>query len=109
MKATKVPIQKPEKATDKLLPVIQTLIPHCLKSGPVVIYTCKVSGDFEITFVSENVKKQFGYEPNDFISDSSFRASRIHPDDFSRVMNGLKSLLKDVSHTHEYRFLHHDG
>jgi PAS domain S-box-containing protein len=109
MKATKASNQKPKKVTDKLLPDMQSRIAHLLKSGPAILYTCKVSGDYGATFISENVKRQFGYEPNDFISDSSFWSGRIHPDDSLRVMNGLKKLLKDGSHRHEYRFKRKDG
>jgi PAS domain S-box-containing protein len=101
--------QKSQIVTHELLPETRSRISHLLKSGPAILYTCVVTGDFAITFISENIKQQFGYEPDDFLGSSSFRSSRIHPDDSSRVAGNMKSLLKNGNHTDEYRFLHHNG
>ena len=34
-----------------------------LECSPAVIYSFKATGDFAPTFVSENIKRVFGYEP----------------------------------------------
>jgi PAS domain S-box-containing protein len=109
MKSTEVSNHKPGKVTDKFFPDMQSRIAQLWKSGSFVFYTCKVTGDYSVTFISENVKRLIGYKPNDFINDLSFWKSRIHAGDLSRVMNNRKGLLEDGSHKHEYRFLHQNG
>jgi hypothetical protein len=67
---------------------------YLLKSSPAVFYSCKASGDFGATFISENIQPNFGYSPEDFTSDSGFWAGKIHPDDRSRVFDDLKILFE---------------
>lgn len=80
-----------------------------LKASSVVLYACKAEGDYGATFVSENLREKFGYEPRQFLEDSRFWADRIHPDDAARVFNDLRALFEHGHHSHEYRFLHADG
>ncbi|MDH5320435.1 MAG: PAS domain S-box protein, partial [Nitrospira sp.] len=80
-----------------------------LTSTPVVLYACKVDGDYAATFVSENVVEQLGYSPKDFTSHSDFWMSHIHPDDRAYVLAGLSRTFEYGRHIHEYRFLHKDG
>ncbi|OEU51122.1 MAG: hypothetical protein BA871_12485 [Desulfuromonadales bacterium C00003096] len=80
-----------------------------LALSPAVIYTCRPDGDYGATFISENIRKQLGYEPSDFIADSGFWASKIHPEDRSRVFESLPKLFRTGNSIHEYRFLHKDG
>jgi PAS domain S-box-containing protein len=82
---------------------------YLLTSSPAVIYKCKPSGDYAANFISENVKDQMGYEPDDFTSEASFWADRIHPDDAPRIFEGLKALFEKGTLVHEYRFLCKDG
>lgn len=76
---------------------------------PAVIYTCRPDGDYGATFISENIREQLGYEPSEFIDFSGFWASKIHPEDKSRVFADLPRLFETGYHVHEYRFLHRDG
>ena len=80
-----------------------------LKSAPVVIYSCGVTGDYGATFVSENVVEQLGHRPEDFTDDPEFWANHIHPDDRSRILAGLATIFETGQHEHEYRFLRKDG
>jgi len=80
-----------------------------LSASPAIIYSCKVTGDYGATFVSDNVTKLLGYTPDDFIADPGFWASHIHPDDHEQVFARLPSLFEAGGHAHEYRFLHKDG
>jgi PAS domain S-box-containing protein len=82
---------------------------YILTTTPATIYTCEVEGNWAATFMSENIRKQFAYEPNQFLEDPNFWAAHIHPDDRQRVLAGLSRLLEDDFHVHEYRFLHKDG
>jgi PAS domain S-box-containing protein len=82
-----------------------------VSATPAVIYGCKPSGDYGATYVSENVAAQLGYDAREFVEDSGFWASRVHPEDLPRVLAGLSSLSDQGghTHTHEYRFRHKDG
>lgn len=80
-----------------------------LRATPAVIYAAKAGGDYGATFVSPNVRGQLGYAPEDFLNDSGFWASQIHPDDREHVFAGLAVLEKEDSHVYEYRFRHKDG
>ncbi|MEW5861093.1 MAG: PAS domain-containing protein [Cyanobacteriota bacterium] len=82
---------------------------HLLTSSPGIIYSCKASENYEITFVSENINTVLGYEAQEFLEDASFWASHIHPEDVTRVFAELPCLFATGDHTHEYRFLHKDG
>lgn len=80
-----------------------------LSATPAVIYTRKASGDYGATFISENVKEQFGYVPREFVEDSSFWTNHIHPEDAHHIFAELPRLFEHGHHTHEYRFLCKDG
>jgi two-component system cell cycle sensor histidine kinase/response regulator CckA len=80
-----------------------------LSSGPAVIYSVKVGGDFPATFMSDNVRSQLGYAPADFLGDPAFWRSRIHPEDAARVLGDLAHLDEHDQQVHEYRFAHADG
>lgn len=75
-----------------------------LSSSPVVIYTCEVEGDYAATYISENVEELFGYKAEQFLDDSKFWASGIHPEDAPRIFSELGQLFEEGIHTHEYRF-----
>ncbi len=81
--------------------------PH--RGAQVVIYTRKWGGDYDATFVSDNVVSQFGYAPSDFVNSASFWTERIHPEDAAKVMKELSELGEDIHQVHEYRFRHQNG
>ncbi len=80
-----------------------------LARTPAVLYTCRPSGDFGATFISDNVEQLLGYRADSFTSDSEFWISHVHPDDLDRVLSALALLLTHGTHVHEYRFRHLDG
>ncbi len=82
---------------------------YLLSSSPAVIYTCEPGGDFGATFISENVIKQTGWRPQDFIDSPSFWMDHIHPDDLENVMENSKQILTTGHMSHEYRFLTKSG
>lgn len=100
-------ITEHEKITDNLRKTRERL-EYILATSPATTYTCKVGGDWPATFISENIKELFGYEPHQFLEDG-FWATRIHPDDRQRVLTQLSVLIENDFHAHEYRFLHKDG
>ena len=82
---------------------------NLLSASPAAIYRCEPEGDFPATFISDNVRNQLGYEPQEFTDDSQFWANNIHPEDKHRVFAGLTNLFEKGYHSHDYRFLHKDG
>jgi PAS domain S-box-containing protein len=80
-----------------------------LATNPAILYRCDVSGDYGATFISPNITTQFGYTPEEFTQDPHFWDSRVHPDDRPQVIAQLSQLFEVGYHSHEYRFLHHDG
>jgi len=87
----------------------QTRLSHLLSSSPAVIYTCEPQGDFGATYISENIKPLFGYDPEQFTNEPSFWASNIHPEDSGKIFGNLTKLFEHGHHTHEYRFRKSDG
>jgi PAS domain S-box-containing protein len=82
---------------------------HLIDMNPGVIYTCRTSGDFGATYVSEQVENMTGYKPQAFVGNASFWLDHVHPDDRETALKGLSALFEAGRHTHEYRFLHADG
>jgi len=99
---------KRERAEEDLRATRQRL--HFLiAASPAMIYTAKAHGDYGVTFISENVVAQLGYEPTDFTDNSGFWLANIHPQDSSRVLAEISELFKRGTCVFEYRFLHKDG
>ena len=55
-----------------------------LHGAPAVVYSFEAGGSYAPTFVSENIKRVLGYEPDQYLKNSDFWRSRVHPKDLSR-------------------------
>jgi len=97
------------KKSEEVIAASKERLNFLLSVCPAVIYSCKPSGDYGATFVSENIVSQTGYEPLDFIANSSFWADHIHPEDRKRVLDNVPNVFRKGYHCHEYRFLYKDG
>lgn len=97
------------KRAKELLLKTQGQLKHIVSTSPAVIFSSRPSGDYGVTFISENVKALLGYEVRDFLEDSRFWADHIHPEDAARIFTDLAHLFTRGHHFHEYRFLHKDG
>lgn len=97
------------KQAEEALRAARARLEHLLQHTPAVIYTCKATGDFGATFISDNLRQQMGYEPDEFTADPLFWRDRIHPDDTARVFEALGSILETGHHSHEYRFRSKEG
>ncbi|MEW6087756.1 MAG: HD domain-containing phosphohydrolase [bacterium] len=111
-------IHRARKAADKELHKTREQLQHLLSYSPPVIYSCKPSDDCEIKFVSENIFRQLGYHPKDFIDNPLFWVTHVHPCDAPtasfRKQKGvfIQNSKKEIQFEHqvqEYRFLHKDG
>ena len=101
-------ITRRKKAEDALQAVNERLN-YLLASTSTAIYTSKTSGDYGATEITENVKQLTGYEPREFIDDSSFWINHVHPEDRQRVLSEVPLVFDLGKHIYEYRFLHKDG
>jgi PAS domain S-box-containing protein len=97
------------KAAEEALAASHARINHIVASSPAVLYTFEARGDYAPTFISENVRDVFGYEPSEYLEDPKFVPERIHPDDAARVRAALSELFASGHLTHEYRFRRKDG
>lgn len=87
----------------------KTDLERIIDASPAVHYVAKASPDYGPIYVSNGVRSQLGYRPDQFTRDPAFWLSHVHPDDRSRVLNDLAAIPEEESHVHEYRFLHADG
>lgn len=97
------------KQSEEMLRTAQSKQQQLLASTPVVFYTCRATGDYGATFVSQNVLEQLGYSPQDVTEHADFWVNHIHPDDRQDVLAGLAKLSDHDQHVREYRFLHKNG
>jgi PAS domain S-box-containing protein len=95
-------------AEEKLM-VAQKRLQRLLSSSPAIIYSCRAEGDFATTYISENVFNSLGYEPHEFVENSSFWSDHIHPEDLSHMLDAAHSLFEQGQSMCDYRFLHRDG
>ena len=74
-----------------------------------MIYGYRASGDFAPSYVSENIKRLFGYEAEEYLSDPNFWRDRVHPDELAAVESEAINLFRRGHHSVEYRFLKKNG
>ena len=82
---------------------------YLLDNTPAIIYSSVASGDFKMTFVSNNVVNVLGYRPEEMTSDPNFWFDHLHPDDAPDIFSSLAQLFVDGERTYEYRFRVADG
>jgi len=95
-------------AEEKML-LANERLQHLLYSSPTIIYSCETSGDYDITFISENVFIITGYLSENFIKDQKLWIDRIYPEDREYVEKMMATILKKGYLEIEYRFQNKDG
>ena len=95
-------VQEQLKETTEQLSVL-------MESLPIVLYSCKASGNFAITYISDSVERITGYSPGHFTENAEFWAAHIHPDDQDSGLGDLPAQLMRDKHQLEYRFRIADG
>ncbi|MCX7068592.1 MAG: PAS domain S-box protein [Methylococcales bacterium] len=104
-----------KRTTDELeqrtatLVATQQRLDFLLKSTPVILYSAEAHGDYAVTFSSENVSDQLGWQAREFTDKADFWVSHIHPDDRNQALIELGRLFKHDAGFFEYRFQHQDG
>jgi len=97
------------KQAEKEVISAKARLEHLLAKSSTVIYSSAATEPFGATYISENVRDIIGSDPNDFLEDPGFWASRIHPDDADRVFRELPKIFEVGYHNHEYRWKKKDG
>jgi PAS domain S-box-containing protein len=98
------------KHAEQKLRLANERLEYLLTSSPVVIYSCKTTGNFSTTFISDNVKGMIGYEAPEFLENPSFWMEHVHLEDMQKILEKISSSpSSQESRSYEYRFLHADG
>lgn len=88
----------------------QEWLRYLLRSSPVVVYSCLPTGNFKTTFISENISVLTGYSQEDYLLESDFWLTHLHPDDKENLLSEMSDILFETkSHSFEYRFLCANG
>lgn len=82
---------------------------YLIANTPAIIYSSVPSGDFKMTFVSDNVRRVLDYEPDEMLADPNFWFDHIHPDDVPNIFSSLAMVFVEGQRTYEYRFRAKDG
>ncbi len=82
---------------------------YLVNNTPAIIYASVPSGDFRMTYVSNNAQHVLGYQPEQMTADPNFWFNHIHPDDAPGIFSSLALLFSEGHRTYEYRFLDSSG
>ncbi|MEG4009419.1 GAF domain-containing protein [Microcoleus sp. Pol11C1] len=82
---------------------------YLLATTPAVIFSCKLGGNYDVTFVSDNVVSMIGYEARELVDGSLDWHHLIHPEDREIVATAYAQILEKESISYEYRERHKDG
>jgi len=82
---------------------------YLIDNTPAIIYCTVPSGDFKMTFVSNNAFNVLGYRPEQMVADPNFWFDHIHPDDAPAIFSSLALVFTEGQRAYEYRFRIHDG
>ena len=98
---------EPPPGTEAASPLVR--LQYLLDNTPGVIYCTVPSGDFKMTFVSNNALHMLGYRPEEMVADPNFWFDHIHPDDAPNIFSSLALVFVEGQRTYEYRFRSADG
>ncbi|MFA6179168.1 MAG: PAS domain-containing protein [Candidatus Methylopumilus sp.] len=74
-----------------------------INSGRVMVYACEPDSNYHVTFISNNVTKQLGFNRDEVLNVEGFWKDHIHKADLHKITNRLARLLKHEYQTDEYR------
>jgi len=84
-----------------------------INNSPIVAFTWRNEEKWPVEYVSENVKKIFGYSEEDFRSGKICYADCVHPDDLARVIEEVEYFSNEEGITEfkhkQYRIKTKDG
>jgi two-component system NtrC family sensor kinase len=97
----------PGSGSEAASPLVR--LQYLIDNTPAIIYCAVASGDFKMTFVSNNAYHVLGYHPEDMVADPNFWFDHIHPDDAPNIFSSLALVFVEGQRTYEYRFRAADG
>ncbi len=102
--APAAPVAAPREAAS---PIVR--LQYLIDNTPAIIYCTVPSGDFKMTFVSNNALNVLGYRPEEMVADPNFWFDHIHPDDAPSIFSSLALVFTEGQRAYEYRFRVSDG
>jgi diguanylate cyclase (GGDEF)-like protein/PAS domain S-box-containing protein len=91
------------------LRAISERLTHLLATSPSLLYSMGVKqGLMSATWVSENITRLLGYNPEQALAPGWWTA-HLHPEDRAKALLTSSSIFDTGTLSHEYRFLHADG
>ncbi|NVM79237.1 PAS domain S-box-containing protein [Duganella sp. SG902] len=97
----------PPPAAHAASPLVR--LQYLVDNTPAIIYCTVPSGDFKMTFVSNNAYNVLGYRPEQMVADPNFWFDHIHPEDAPNIFSSLALVFTEGQRAYEYRFRIHDG
>jgi PAS domain S-box-containing protein len=82
---------------------------YLIDNTTAIIYASVPTGDFKMTYVSNNAKLVLGFDPQQMMDDPNFWFDHIYPDDRAQIFSSLSLLFTEGQRTYEYRFLNSAG
>ncbi|MFZ6742603.1 ATP-binding protein [Undibacterium sp. JH2W] len=82
---------------------------YLIDNTPAIIYSSVPTGDFKMTFVSNNAHHVLGYHPDEMVADPNFWFEHIHPEDVPEIFSSIAKLFTEGERTYEYRFKSRSG
>ena len=101
-------VAQPAAKADNAMSALERL-QYLIDNTPAIIYCSVPSGDFKMTFVSNNAYNVLGYRPQDMVADPNFWFDHIHPDDAPAIFSSLAQVFVEGQRAYEYRFRAADG
>ena len=101
--------------TEKLDNVNKTLerdrrhFEYLLSSSPAITYASSADAKHDCNYVSQNLDKYLGYNPDVVINNPEFWITHIHPEDRQNVLSTIERNLEQGGGEVDYRFQHSDG
>ena len=82
---------------------------YLVDNTPAIIYASVPTGDFRMTYVSNNAQHVLGYAPAQMTADPNFWFNHIHSDDTAQIFSSLALLFTEGRRSYEYRFMNSAG
>ena len=81
----------------------QNILLSLFDKGESVLFKWNNDDAWSVAHVSESIRKVFGYEPEDFLTQRIKYADCIHPDDLPRVIHEVETAIKN-----DYEYFEHE-
>lgn len=87
----------------------QEQVKQLLENSQVVIFSCQPQPEYQITFITNNVKILLGYDVAILLAEKDVWHTYVPPSDQDKWQNAFVQLLVKGNYIHEAKFLHANG